>query len=70
MRWLALLLVLGCGGMADSPAVQDVAQPLEQGGWCCETGDGSAVTCGHEQKTSAVCYCAGVVGVIDGTCRT
>lgn len=71
-RWLALLLVLGCGGMADAPSHIDVTMALEQPlNWCCEVEQDGFVhlECGSVQKVSAVCYCAGVVDTFSGSCQ-
>ena len=71
-RWLALLLVLGCCGMADSPSTTDVTLALEQASnWCCEVEQDGFVhlECGSAQKTAAVCYCAGVVDTFTGSCE-
>lgn len=72
-RWLALLLV-ACGGLAGDPEVQDVAQALEHGGWCCDGIDddgGPVVLCGFELKPAWAerCTCAGVRRG-DGACET
>lgn len=53
----AMLLLLACGGSAESSDPQDVYQPRN---WCCMTAPGY-VECGLQRKTAPVCYCDGVV---------
>lgn len=70
----AAYLLTGCGGLAGDPEVQDVAQALQTGGWCCDGIDddgGPERVCGFESKPAWAerCYCAGVRRG-DGTCDT
>lgn len=72
---LLLLLAIGCGGLADSAQVQDIAQALEPAlprGWCCadELGGVAILVCGDSARSvePGTCHCNGSVSP-EGACH-